>query len=501
MQPHRYALAGFRAFVCILIASLILSACVVQRSPVTGRKRAYGYTWAQERQIGQEADQQIIAQYGVYEDPELLAYVERVGQKVLEVSHLRRPSAPAEIRETPVVFRVLDSPIVNAFALPGGFVYVTRGLLAHLQNEAQLAVVLGHEVGHIAARHASQRAVESQVGQLGVLGGAILGGAVLGGEAAQNILNLGSQAAQLLFLSYGRDDERESDALGVEYAAVNRYQAAEAAAFFASLERIGKQQGGEIPSFLSTHPDPGERRQTIPRLAAQYDMGGASGIVQTQEYLQAIKNTVVGENPRQGFVEGGVFYHPELRFRFPVPSGFQVVNQPSQVALVAAEQDAFLVFQIAQGSSAQAAAQAFAGQQGIKVVEQGAVRNATLPAYTVVAQAQMEGGQQVGVLAYFVEYESRVYSFTGVSTAQRFSHYDDVFAQVARGFASERNQAILSVQPWVLDVVPASRTAAFRTFVPANLPTGMTPEDLAIMNQVALDEVVEAGTLLKLPKR
>src|SRR5690606_24269632 len=142
------------------------------------------------------------------------------------------------------------------FALPGGYIYVTRGLMAHVQNEAQLAVILGHEVGHVAARHASKRAFQQQLGTIGLIGGAI-GGELLGLPGGQ-ILEAGSTITQLMFLSYGRDDERESDLLGVEYAALNHYEAAEGAHFFETLKRISESAGQEIPSFLSSHPDPGE---------------------------------------------------------------------------------------------------------------------------------------------------------------------------------------------------------------------------------------------------
>ncbi|MDX1740539.1 MAG: M48 family metalloprotease, partial [Rhodothermales bacterium] len=223
----------------------------MQRNPITGNKRAYGYTWEQEKQIGAEADPQIIAQYGMYSDEELSAYVDRIGQKIVEQSHLRRPDTPPEFAGLEFHFRVLDSPVVNAFALPGGYIYLTRGLLAHLKNEAQLAVVLGHEIGHVAGRHASKRALQTQLGQLGLIGGAIVGQELLG-LPGQDILSAGSSIAQLLFLRYGRDDERESDELGVEYAALAGYKAEEAAGFFVTLRRLGEQSGHSIPSFMST---------------------------------------------------------------------------------------------------------------------------------------------------------------------------------------------------------------------------------------------------------
>ena len=220
-----------RTVLLVLVAAVFFAGCVVQRSPITGQKRAYGYSWAEEIKIGQESDPQIVAQFGLYDDERLAAYVTRIGEAVLAESHLRRPDAAPEYRNTPFTFRVLDSPVVNAFALPGGYIYVTRGLLSHLNNEAQLAVVLGHEVTHVAARHASQRAATQQFGMIGLIGAAIGGQAILGGSAGENILDLGSTAAGLLFLQYGRDDERESDRNGVDYAARVGYKPGEASAF------------------------------------------------------------------------------------------------------------------------------------------------------------------------------------------------------------------------------------------------------------------------------
>lgn len=483
----------------LLLAAIFASGCVVSRSPVTGKKRAYGMSWAQERQLGQQADQQIIAQFGLYDDAELTQYVDRVGQRVVQNSHLRRPDTPEEFRNTPFTFRVLDSPVVNAFALPGGYVYVTRGLLSHLTNEAQLAVVLGHEVGHVAARHASQRAFEQQIGQLGLIGGAILGQEVLGLPAG-NLLNLGSQAAQLLFLSYSRDDERESDRLGVEYAALSGYEAAEGSAFFNVLRRLGEQQGGGIPNWLSTHPDPGEREQTILQLASEWEGRANMEQVDQASLYNAIDGIVLGENPRQGFTENNTFYHPDLAFQFPVPQNFQVINQPTQVGMIASNQQAIMIFTLAQQSSARQAASAFAQQQGLTVVESGPATVNGLTAYYVVADAQTEQ-QQIRILSYFIEHGGRVNTFIGYTVAQNFANYRDQFLRTMRGFAPLRDSRILNIKPVRLQITRAPRTGTFQTLLPSQLPEGFSAEELAILNQVQLNTTIQQGTPLKLPVR
>src|SRR6185436_10592360 len=219
---------GLRActVVGLIVGFLFISACVTERSPITGKSRAYAFSWSQEQQLGKQANQEIVQQYGLYDDPQLQGYVRQIGERVLAETELRDPKAPAQYQNTPFTFQVLDTDVVNAFALPGGYVYVTRGLLAHLDNEAQLAVVLGHEVGHVAARHAARQALRAQVGQVGLIAGAILGQQVLG-ESAGQLVNLGGNALQLFMLKYSRDAEREADQLGVKYSATKGYDAAQ----------------------------------------------------------------------------------------------------------------------------------------------------------------------------------------------------------------------------------------------------------------------------------
>ena len=489
-----------RTALVVVLATVLFAGCTVSRSPITGKKRLYGYSWAQEVQIGKESDPQIVAQFGLYDDDRLAAYVTRIGEAVLAESHLRRPDADPEFRNTPFTFRVLDSPVVNAFALPGGYVYVTRGLLSHLNNEAQLAVVLGHEVTHVAARHASQRAASQQLGTLGLIGVALGGQAVFGGNTAQGVLDIGGTTAQLLFLRYGRDDERESDQNGVDYAARVGYKTSEASAFFNSLKRIGEQQeGGGIPNFLSTHPDPGEREQTIQRISARWEAQGAN-IVEQEDYYAMLGNLVLGEDPRQGFVEGGVFYHPELKFSFPVPSGYQVINQPTQVGMVEPNQNAILLFSIAQdASSASDAASKLTAEEGVQTVDSGSATVSGNRAYYVLADVQTDNGE-VRLLTYYIEYGGQVYSFLGYAPKASFSTYRSTLERSMRGFDRVTDRRILNIQPSRLNLVTASRSGTFRSFLPSNMPEQFTPEGLAILNQVELDTRIARGQKLKLPR-
>ncbi len=488
-----------------LAVSLQAAGCTRGVNPVSGNTRVYGYSWEEEQRIGAQADQQIAAQFGVYDEAQLQQYVEQVGERVLAESVLRDPGTAAKFRNTEFTFRVLDSPVVNAFALPGGYVYVTRGLMAHLNNEAQLAVVLGHEITHVAARHASARAGTQQLAQLGLLGGAVLGQQALG-LPAQDVLNLGGTAAQLLFLSYSRDNERESDVNGVEWAAEAGYAVAEGAEFFNSLDRIQEQSGQALPSWLSTHPDPGGREQHIREMARTWEERGLSTTVVEQDaYYQRLEGVVMGENPRQGFVEGGTFYHPELAFAFPVPQNFRVQNGASQVILLGPEQQAQIVFTFSEAASPQAAVSELVRQvqqgEGARVLDRGSGQTTGgQAAQYALVEAQAQQGQRVRLLVYFLEYEGTVYAFQGAAAAGNFSAFEDAFVRTMRGFEPLRDRSILSVQPTRIATASASRTAPFRSFIDESaLPPDMDARSLAILNQTQLDAQIEAGTALKLP--
>lgn len=492
----------FKTIILLVVTSLVLPSCVsIQTSPVSGNKRAYGYSWEQELQIGKEADSEIIAQYGLYDDEELSEYVSKLGNELLKVSHFNREDTPEEYRNTDFTFRVLGSPVVNAFALPGGYVYVTRGLLAHLENEAQLMVVLGHEIGHVAARHASQRAAEQQFGQLAIIGGAVLGESL--GLNGGNILQLSSQTAQLLFLSYSRDDERESDQLGVEYSAMKSYQAAEGGEFFRSLKRISEKSGYNIPSHLSSHPDPGEREENIPRLAEQWaEKGYEQTIVDSDEYLQMIDNIMYGENPREGFERDGVFYHPDLEFKFTVPVGFSVINQPSAVILVNENQDAVVQFSIDNESTTpEESVKAFLNQEGVNTIEQNVTRPNGLTGYEAEANLQQEDGTSLTVDITAISYNGNIYNFLGYTTSDQFGAYESEFNSVSNGFDRLTDSSILNIQPVRLELKKTTRSGSFSSFLPSNLPMNIEPLDIAIINQVQLDQNINAGSWIKIPKQ
>lgn len=481
--------------VSLLVSAFLYFGCTTGYVPATGQRRYLGYTWQQETQIGKQASKEVAATFGLYHDARLERYVTEVGNRVLAVSHLRRPGTEARIRNTPVTFSILDSPIINAMALPGGYVYVTRGMLSHLNNEDQLATVLAHELGHVAARHAAREAWKQQIGQGLLLGGALLGQAA--GLPAQDILNLGGMAAKMLFLRYSREDELEADKLSVEYASLAGYDPRQVIPFFQTLNRIDQKEGQKIPSFLSTHPNPGDRIERIRELAPP---SSAKRIITDSHYLNEIDGLVLGEDPRQGFVEGGVFYHPDLGFRFPVPRGFRLINQPGQVVMVETQHRAILGFTSSGERSLQAAAAKFLEQPGLRVIERGPRRSGRFPAYAAVADGRMDNGQIVRVMVYFVEYRGDIYNFVGYTAPQAFGAFRNVFLDTMEGFGEIRDRRILDREPVRLRLEHVSRYERLRDLIPRVLPAKIKPEDVAILNQAGLNDEIGRGRILKIPQ-
>jgi predicted Zn-dependent protease len=267
-------------------------------NPATGERQLSLIPEAQEVQMGRQAAAEVRETLGFVRDDQLQAYVQEVG---------RRIAAASERPELPWSFRVVDDPTPNAFALPGGFIYITRGMLNLLTSEAELASVLAHEVAHVTARHSVNQVTQQQLAQLGFgIGGALF-------PAVQSLAPVIGAGLELLFLKHGRDDEREADEIGFRYVREQGYATAEFDDVFAALSRMAPREAGAVPGWLATHPAPAERIETARARAAQ--TGAAGGRVARERYLRVLDGLVYGDDPRNGFFRENVFYHPGLRFR------------------------------------------------------------------------------------------------------------------------------------------------------------------------------------------
>ncbi len=238
-----------------LAAALAATVVACATNPATGKKEFSLMSEAQEVQLGQEMDPQIKQEMGVYDDAELQRYVSGVGMRLAKASE--RPNLPWH-------FTVVDEPAVNAFALPGGYIYVTRGILAFLNDEEQLAGVLGHEIGHVTARHSAQQYTKATSAGVGL---ALLSIFV---PESRSFQGLAENALGLLFLKHGRDDERQADRLGADYTAKTGWDPRGVAGMLRTLARLDEASGSRrgVPNFLSTHPAPAERVAGGPRVRA-----------------------------------------------------------------------------------------------------------------------------------------------------------------------------------------------------------------------------------------
>ncbi len=481
----------------LLVLVIVPSGCVTEPSALTGEKKSYGYTWQQELEIGKKSDRDLVREMGVYPDDALSRYVTDIGERVLAQSNLRQPDTPEIYLNLEFTFRVMDSPVVNAFALPGGYVYVTRGLLAHLNNEAQLAVVLGHEITHVAARHASQQALKQQWGQIGLVAGAVIGQGITGNENfADQFLGLGGSVFQMLTLKYGRDAERESDIYGVEYSAKAGYAVGEAAAFFNSLGRISDKSGGRLPSWQSSHPDPGEREGRLLQLGREMESKYGKLKVGEDDYLKRVDGLVVGENPRQGLVMRGKFYHPDMDFQFDVPQGWRAKNDASTVTLADPQGRGVLIFSIGDGDTPEEAARSFLASSKLQPTQAGESTVGGQSGYVVVGSVATSSGN-VLVRNEFASYNRNVFSFLSYAAAEDVQAYRPYFASVTKSFGPIRDKAIRELEPATLKVITTDRAAAFQSYLSKDLPFGLDESDLAIINQRRLDDPIRSGQRLK----
>jgi predicted Zn-dependent protease len=320
----------------------VSAACAT--NPVTGKRQMSLLSEAEEIAIGQQQDAEIRREMGVYDDPALQRYVNDIGQQLARASH--RPNLPWS-------FTVVDSPAINAFALPGGYIYLTRGILAYLDDEAELAGVLGHEIAHVTARHAAQAYTRQAQAGIGL---AILSIFV---PATAPFADLSSAGLSVLFLRHGRDAELEADRLGVEYGSAAGYDPAGVPRFLATLARIDRLSERGVPNWLSTHPDPGSRVTRAEPVAGKFASDEAKALNRDQ-YHERINGLVFGDKPEDGVVRGSEFLHPLLRIGVKFPEGWELTNTASAVLAQEPGTQHFMVLQeveqplARQGSAAQA---------------------------------------------------------------------------------------------------------------------------------------------------
>jgi predicted Zn-dependent protease len=438
----------------LMVLSLALKGCTT--NPATGQQSFTAFMSPQEEQrVGAEEHPKLVAEMGgEYDDPALAAYVDRVGQSLARFT---------EIPGQRYTFTIIDSEDVNAFALPGGYVHVTRGLLALASDEAEMAGVLAHELGHITARHAAQRYSH---GVATGLGATLLGvlGAIAGLPAATgDLINFGAAA---YLQSYSRDQEREADELAIRYMTRAGYDAEAMVSFFRKLdgyarlraEMAGQPQAVDRFNVMASHPRTSERIENAARLAGAAQPGGQKR--QRDAYLAAIDGMVFGDSPAQGLRRGRDFLHPALRIAFTVPPGYSMSNAPDKV-VARGPQGAAIVFDSERTAVARSAGGSMTayltqvwGRQ-VRLSEVQALTINGLPAATATTRQQTRSGGLIDLRLVAIRTEpDQIFRFLLLTPANMTARLAPEMRTTVMSFRRLSPAEAAAIKPLRVRVVP-----------------------------------------------
>jgi predicted Zn-dependent protease len=473
-----------RRFLIVLLLAL-LAACAT--NPVTGRREFSLMSEAQEISIANESEPQIKEEMGVYNDPELQKYVSEIGWKMAKIS---------ERSQLPWRFTVVDVPAVNAFAVPGGAIYVTRGIMPFLDSEAELAGVIGHEIGHVTARHSAQQYTRQIGAQAGLIG---LGIFV---PAARPFGDLSAQALGVLFLKYGRDDELQADQLGAGYESKLGWDPAAVPAFLSTLGRLDAAAGDRrgVPNWLSTHPDPLSRVSEIQPTVQTLKAAGGTFSTNREAFAQRIDGIVYGDNPEQGIARGSAFLHPVLRFRIDFPERWEIANSPQQVVAKAPGADVFMILQLVEqprGRNIQEIAQSSMSSAGFRFVRGERSTINGLDAFVGQYQGQIQDLGPVTTRAAHIAYDGKVYVVAGLAPPDAFQQADSAFLTSVRSFRSMTAAEAENIRPNRVDFYVVRAGDTWQSIAERS-GGAITPATLAVMNNSAPGSPPQAGSRIKI---
>ena len=489
--------------------TLLATACAT--NPVTGKKQLSLMSEDQEIRMGEELDGQVRQEMGVYSDSRLQQYVEDVGMRLAKLS--QRPNLPWH-------FTVVDSPAINAFALPGGYIYITRGILPFLDNEAQLAGVLGHEIGHVTARHAAQQYSRASAASLGILISSIfVPGVGSFGQLAESGLGVA-------FLKFSRNDELQADALGAEYAAAGGWDPAEIPAFLTTLSRVDDlSDHSGTPNWLATHPQPENRVARVSATVQKVRADTNSGTVERDAYLEHIDGIVFGDNPEEGIVRGNQFIHPTLRFAIDFPEAWDITNGEESVIAQEPGNKVFIVLRAVHEPSAttlEQIAQKHMKGSGYKATEgslttvdgmdafvgtyEGSAKNIgkvlargahiAMPPATLRSSRRVPAGS--GAPGSAISPRSTTYFIGGVAPTEAFPAQLEAFNATIRSFRQLSPNEADDVDPNRVDLYTARDGDTWQSIAQKAGKGLVKATTLAIMNDHAVDEQPKAGERLKI---
>jgi predicted Zn-dependent protease len=471
-----------------LVLALAAAGCAT--NPVSGKSELVLVSAQREQELGREEAKRVEAEMGALPDPALHAYVEALG---------RRLAAQSPRRDVDYRFQVVDSPEPNAFALPGGYVYVTRGLLIITSSEDELATVIGHEIGHVAARHSVQQI--SRAAPLAVVTG--LGAAVTGlvsPSLGRAVAGAGGAASQAVLAPFGREQEREADRVGQGLAAAAGWDPAALPAFLRTLGREEElERGGpRRPSFLDTHPTTPERVATTTEHAHELARARVAPITPDRAaYLRRLDGLVVGPRAAHGVFQGQQFLHPDLGFTLRFPDRWPTDNDPQRVAAMAPDQKALVFVELAaEGDDPLAGARALEQALEAPVVRNTRVSRVNgLPVARTQLRARASDGE-VALLFAWIAHGGRVYQLAGVTAVELAGRLQPAFEEVLGSFRPLRPEERAAIREIRLRLVEA-RAGETVGALAARAGTVWSAAMVAIANGLAPDTRLAAGRLVK----
>jgi predicted Zn-dependent protease len=465
----------------LCVFASVLCSCAV--NPATGKRELSLVGEQDEIAMGEATAKSTRASIGDYPDSAVQRYVRGLGMRLAATSE--RPGLPWS-------FEVIDDPEVNAFAAPGGKIFITRGILPYLDSEAELAGVLGHEIGHVTARHTAQQVTRQQLFGIGLVAGSVASSSIASAAGAIQ------QGLGLLFLSYSRGNESQADELGFRYVRRARYDPREMSNVFRVLERVGQLSGGgKVPTWAATHPAPEDRLARAEQRVATVPPDSLRGtLVNADAYFRAIDGIVFGADPRQGYFEGSRFLHPGLRFRIDFPAGWKTENRPEAVAAASPQGDAALQLALSGKDSPDALLVKFSTQQGVETVNGQRSTVNGLAAATAEFRAKDGQGNVVAGRVLYLSYDGTTYQLIGFATAARYDGYAGALLQAMRSFDRLTDPAALGKQPKHLQLVRLSGAMTLEEFN-RRYPSTVSLRIIAALNGVEQGGTLNAGTVAK----
>ena len=449
----------------------------------TGGPQLALFSEEQEIEMGRESDPKIVASMGLYSDESLQDYAQDLGGALAEDSE--RPHLPW-------TFRVLDEPVINAFALPGGYVYVTRGILPYLDSEAELAGVLGHEIGHVTARHSVEQISRTALAQIGPNLAGILGPRV------QGAVGLVLAPLQLFDLKFSRDDEREADALGVRYMIRQGYEPRELGEVMAMLAAVSAAEGGgRIPEWLSTHPTPENREENIREAAANTIITADPPRVGTEDYLPHLEGLVFGEDPREGFFQENRFFHPGMAFEIALPEGWEAKNLKQSLEGLSPGEDALLVLTLIEGSDPSAGLTAFASKEGVQTSRTFRDPINGIPAAITDFVYEVEGSTGQGQVG-FLYHGGGLFQILGLGAPATWGQNEAAVNRAIRSFRAVTDPEILNVQPARIRLVTVPRAMSLEAILRQEGALSEI-EHVRRLNRLEGTPTLAEGRVLKIP--